>query len=81
MWSSSWIFQGSEKTTRVCNRSLLHLFHVIDALSSSSQDHNVIFCPYLASEDSETLDAIVRHEEPEFSSTSFRTQLTFVERT
>lgn len=32
-------------------------------------DHQVIFPPFLASEESETIDAIVRNEETEFNST------------
>ena len=31
-------------------------------------DHQVIFSPYLASEESDTLDSIVRMEEPAFTS-------------
>ncbi|KAI0703058.1 alcohol oxidase-like protein [Cytidiella melzeri] len=42
----------------------------LPGVGENYQDHQVIFAPYLASEESDTIDAIVRNEQPAFDSFS-----------
>ncbi len=49
----------------------IHSLSHILMLTGSGEDHQVVFPPYLASEESETIDAIVRNEGSEIDSAYF----------
>ncbi|THG94131.1 hypothetical protein EW026_g7277, partial [Hermanssonia centrifuga] len=50
----------------VLEKAGVEQFIDLPGVGENYQDHQVIFSPYLASEESDTIDAIVRNEEPEF---------------